>query len=67
MKPNIIFMFSDQHRWDWMGFRGAAFLHTPNLDRLAATGTTFTDAHCAAPLCGPSRMSMLTRPSLFVT
>ncbi len=57
---NVIFMFSDQHRWDWLGCRGASFVHTPNLDRLAVRGVRFDNALCNAPLCGPSRMSMLT-------
>ncbi len=60
MKPNIIHLFSDQHRWDWLGSRGVPFVNTPNLDRLAAGGVRFDNAYCNAPLCGPSRMSMLT-------
>lgn len=60
MKPNIILVVSDQHRADWMGCAGNTFVDTPNLDRLAGQGMRFSNAHCNYPLCGPSRMSMLT-------
>lgn len=59
-KPNIIFILSDQHRFDWMGCAGTEFTDTPNMDRLAAAGIRFSHTSCNAPLCGPSRMSMLT-------
>jgi arylsulfatase A-like enzyme len=52
---------------DYVGFLGgyAGAIHTPNLDRLAARGVAFTNAHVQAPLCGPSRASLLSglRPS----
>jgi arylsulfatase A-like enzyme len=46
-----------------MGWRKE--VHTPNMDRLASRGVLFTNAHCAAPVCRPSRTSLLTgvRPS----
>jgi choline-sulfatase len=59
-QPNIILIVSDQHRGDWIGCAGAPFVHTPNMDRLAQGGIRFGTAYCNAPLCGPSRMSMMT-------
>jgi choline-sulfatase len=58
--PNILFLFSDQHRGDWLSCAGHPYALTPNLDRLAAAGTRFTQAYCNYPLCGPSRMSVMT-------
>lgn len=57
---NILILQSDQHRGDWMGCAGADWVHTPNLDALAARGVRFSQAYCSYPLCGPSRMSFLT-------
>jgi arylsulfatase len=58
--PNIILITSDHHRFDYMGCAGAAFVHTPNLDRLAARGTMIDRAYCNAPLCVPSRIAITT-------
>lgn len=58
--PNILLLVSDQHAHDVMGCAGDPLVRTPNLDALAARGTMFENAHCAAPLCVPSRMTMLT-------
>ncbi len=58
-QPNIVLIVSDQHRADWLGCAGNRVVRTPNLDALAAGGVRFTDAYCTAPLCVPSRMSML--------
>ncbi|MGM0493155.1 MAG: sulfatase-like hydrolase/transferase [Armatimonadota bacterium] len=59
-QPNILLMVSDQHAHDVMGCAGDPLIRTPNLDALAERGTMFENAHCAAPLCVPSRMTMLT-------
>jgi arylsulfatase A-like enzyme len=51
---------------DWLGCMGGHFnAKTPNIDRLAKSGVLFRNAHCQAPLCGPSRASLLSglRPS----
>jgi arylsulfatase A-like enzyme len=54
-QPNIIFLFADQHRWDFMGYESNGVTHTPNLDKLAERGVLFRSAYCNAPLCSPSR------------
>lgn len=58
MKPNIIFFMTDQQRWDCIG-RFNAHIQTPNLDRLAQNGIVFSQAACQAPMCVPSRTSMM--------
>ena len=62
-RPNILLFMSDQHHRDYMGCAGHPFLRTPNLDRLAFSGIRFTNAYCANPICGPSRMAFLTSRS----
>lgn len=54
-KPNIIFYFSDQQRWDTIGAYGQELDITPNLDRLAEEGVLFEEAFTAQPVCGPCR------------
>ncbi len=64
-KPNILFIAIDDLN-HWVGHLGRnAQTKTPNLDRLAKMGVTFTNAHCAAPVCNPSRTALLSgiRPS----
>ena len=56
-KPNILFIAVDDLN-DWIGvMKGHPNAKTPNLDKLAKKGVLFTNAHCQAPLCGPSRTS----------
>jgi arylsulfatase A-like enzyme len=58
-KPNILFIAIDDQN-DWIGHLGGHPLaRTPHLDALAKRGTTFLNAHCQAPLCNPSRASLL--------
>ena len=59
-QPNILFIYSDQHRADAMGCAGNALIHTPNLDRLASEGVRFTQAWTESPICQPARASLLT-------
>jgi arylsulfatase A-like enzyme len=54
-RPNILFLFPDQLRYDWIAGDPKIPVRTPNLDRLAARGTRFTKAIVASPLCAPSR------------
>jgi choline-sulfatase len=63
--PNVLLIAVDDLN-DWVGpLGGHPAVKTPHLDRLAARGTTFANAHCQAPLCNPSRTSLLLslRPS----
>lgn len=57
-KPNIIFLMDDQHRHDAFGFIDGV-TKTPFLDRLSAEGVHFSQAVCQAPMCIPSRNSMM--------
>jgi hypothetical protein len=58
---NIIFILSDDHRYDFMGFTGKVpGLKTPNLDRMANEGAHFQNAFVSTALCSPSRASILT-------
>lgn len=59
-RPNIIYIFTDQHTASAMSCAGNPDVHTPNLDRLAAAGVLFNNAYCTAPLSGPSRGAMFT-------
>ena len=59
-RPNLLFLFSDQHAQRVSGCYGDPVVETPHLDRLAREGVTFDNAYCPSPLCVPSRMSMLT-------
>ncbi|MFT4538856.1 MAG: arylsulfatase A-like enzyme [Planctomycetota bacterium] len=57
-RPNVLFLPIDDLN-DWVGCLGNTQVKTPNLDRLAASGQLFTNAHCAAPSCNPSRTAVL--------
>jgi N-acetylglucosamine-6-sulfatase len=60
-KPrNVIFILTDDHRYDAMGFMGHPFIQTPNLDRLARGGVHLKNAFVTTSLCSPSRASILT-------
>lgn len=61
-KPrNVIFILTDDHRYDFMGFTGKVpWLKTPNMDKLAAEGAWFKNAFVTTSLCSPSRASILT-------
>jgi len=57
-KPNVIFLMTDQQRWDCLGVVNP-LVKTPNLDRLAQNGIRYSQAVCQAPMCVPSRYSMM--------
>ncbi len=59
-RPNIVLILVDDLGWRDVGCYGSAFYETPHLDRLAAQGMRFTDAYAAAPVCSPTRASLLT-------
>ncbi|MBN1127318.1 MAG: sulfatase [Sedimentisphaerales bacterium] len=61
-KPrNVVFILSDDHRYDFMGFMNKVpFLKTPNMDRMAAEGAHLQNAFVSTSLCSPSRASILT-------
>lgn len=59
-KLNILWICTDQQRWDTLGCYGNQHVETPNLDRLAAGGVLFERAYCQCPVCTPSRASFLT-------
>lgn len=59
-RPNIVIINPDQMRWDYLTPAGHPFISTSNLSRLAEMGTYFTHAFCASPMCGPSRVSVVT-------
>ncbi len=59
-RPNILFIFSDDHAIQALGAYGSAINQTPHLDRLARGGITFQRAFCGNSICGPSRASVLT-------
>ncbi len=56
-RPNIIFINTDQQRYDTIGALGYPWMKTPNLDRLVREGTVFTQCHTTAPSCVPARAS----------
>lgn len=60
-RPNILWIMTDEHRWDTIHTNGRYdWVRSPNLDALAAEGVSFHEAYCQAPLCVGSRVSMLT-------
>ncbi len=64
-RPNVLFIAVDDLN-HWVGYTGRnPQVKTPNIDRLSKMGVSFTNAHCAAPACGPSRASLFSgmRPS----
>src|SRR5882757_1036156 len=59
-KPNIVFIYADDLGYGDISCYGATKIHTPNIDRLAAQGIRFTNAHASSATCTPSRYSVLT-------
>ena len=59
-RPNVILIMCDDLGWGDVGFNGNKKIKTPNLDRLAAAGTTFTRFYSAGPVCSPTRASCIT-------
>jgi arylsulfatase A-like enzyme len=59
-RPNIVFILNDHQAYYRHGWDGGVRPQTPNYDRLAAGGVHFDRSYCAAPLCGPTRRTLLT-------
>ena len=59
-KPNIIFLLTDDHRWDALKVMGNSIIQTPNLDALARKGVLFKNAYVTTAICCVSRASLLS-------
>lgn len=59
-KPNVVIIYADDVGYGDIGAYGAKLIPTPNLDQMVKDGLMFTDGHCSAATCSPSRFSMLT-------
>ncbi|NNE78235.1 MAG: sulfatase-like hydrolase/transferase, partial [Pricia sp.] len=58
---NVVFILTDDHRYDYMGFTGKVpWLKTPHMDRLAEEGAYLPNTFVTTSLCSPSRASILT-------
>ena len=57
-QPNVIFIICDDLNDYIEGYEGHPQTQTPHMARLAKSGVRFTQAHCNAPICGPSRASL---------
>jgi len=60
VKPNVIYIMTDQQRNDTVRCSGNAEVYTPNLDRMAEEGVRFTSCYSSQPVCSPCRSSMVT-------
>ena len=57
---NILFIMTDQLRWDYLSCYGHPHLKTPNIDKLATSGVRFDNAYTPSPICVPARASIAT-------
>lgn len=58
-RPNVVFILTDDHRYDLLGCTGNDLIQTPNIDKLAKEGVIFDNAHITSAICTPSRVSIL--------
>lgn len=58
--PNILFLMTDQHRWDVLGFNGNPIVRTPTLDHLTQDAVVFDNAYTPSPVCVPGRQCMMS-------
>lgn len=58
--PNVVLIYSDDQGWGDVGYHGVEDILTPNIDKLAAAGTQFSQGYVSASVCGPSRAGLLT-------
>lgn len=59
-KWNVLFLLVDDLGWNQVGYHGTSFYETPNIDAIAADGIYYQNAYCAAPICSPTRASIMT-------
>ena len=59
-RPNIIFILTDDQRFDALGYAGNELIHTPEMDKLAEAGTYFSNAMVTTPICAASRASLIS-------
>jgi len=59
-RPNILWIFPDEHRGSAMSCAGGPNVDTPHIDRLASEGVWFANAYTNNPLCSPFRASLMT-------
>lgn len=59
-RPNVLFIMTDQQRFDTIAALGNSTIYTPNLDRLVHRGVTFTNAYSSCPVCVPARYTIRT-------
>ena len=66
-RPNVLFVMTDQQTRHAMSAYGNRYLKTPHMDSIAAHGVRFEKSYCTAPVCGPSRSSLVTSRMPHVT
>src|SRR5687767_10639117 len=59
-RPNVVLIVADDLGWADLGCYGSKYHKTPHLDRLAASGTRFTQGYAACPVCSPTRAAIMT-------
>ena len=59
-RPNFLFFFTDQQRWDHVGYAGNPVLRTPNIDRIAAAGSWLSRFYVSSPTCMSNRATFMT-------
>ena len=59
-RPNVLFILTDDQRWDCIGLAAGSRVRTPNIDRIGREGVYFRNAFCTTSLCSPSRASILS-------
>jgi arylsulfatase A-like enzyme len=59
-RPNLLFIMTDQQRFDALSIAGNEILQTPNMDRIGKEGVYFANAYSQCPVCGPARSSLMT-------
>ncbi|HHN46251.1 MAG TPA: arylsulfatase [Planctomycetes bacterium] len=66
-RPNILLLYADQHRRDWLGCYGADWMHSPNIDALASEGVAYDRSYTHVPVCVAARYGLVTGQRCKVT